>query len=93
MQELEDAEHSYLQRERRESSATVEEEGDGKDRNADVVLSDMWEPWEQTEGFWKRSLSNPYYRMMNTSGVVFRDHANSMVRTKRLVVTWPQTFR
>lgn len=44
----------------------------------DVVLSDMSEPWEQTEGFWKRSLSDPYYRMMNTSGVSFRDHAGNM---------------
>ncbi|CAF9914809.1 MAG: 2' O-ribose methyltransferase [Alectoria fallacina] len=44
----------------------------------DVVLSDMSEPWEQTHGFWKRSLSDPYYRMMNTSGVRFRDHAGSM---------------
>lgn len=48
----------------------------------DVVLSDMSEPWEQTEGFWKRSLSDPYYRMMNTSGVSFRDHAGSMVKSK-----------
>lgn len=46
----------------------------------DVVLSDMSAPWEQTEGFWKRSLSDPYYRMMNTSGINFRDHAGSMVR-------------
>lgn len=45
----------------------------------DVVLSDMSAPWEQTEGFWKRSLSDPYYRMMNTSGINFRDHAGSMV--------------
>ncbi|KAL8802632.1 MAG: hypothetical protein Q9182_003685 [Xanthomendoza sp. 2 TL-2023] len=44
----------------------------------DVVLSDMSAPWEQTEGFWKRSLSDPYYRMMNTSGISFRDHAGSM---------------
>ncbi|KAL8658937.1 MAG: hypothetical protein Q9202_007354 [Teloschistes flavicans] len=44
----------------------------------DVVLSDMSAPWEQTEGFWKRSLSDPYYRMMNTSGINFRDHAGSM---------------
>lgn len=50
------------------------------DRMVDVVLSDMSAPWEQTEGFWKRSLSNPYYRMMNTSGINFRDHAGSMVR-------------
>ena len=46
----------------------------------DIVLSDMSAPWEQTAGFWKRSLSDPYYRMMNTSGMSFRDHAGSMVR-------------
>ena len=50
-------------------------------RLVDVVLSDMSEPWPQTEGFWKRSLSDPYYRMMNTSGMAFRDHAGSMVLT------------
>ncbi|KAL8676666.1 MAG: hypothetical protein Q9186_006837 [Xanthomendoza sp. 1 TL-2023] len=49
-------------------------------RWVDVVLSDMSAPWEQTEGFWKRSLSDPYYRMMNTSGINFKDHAGSMVR-------------
>lgn len=45
----------------------------------DIVLSDMCEPWLQTAGFWKRSLSDPYTRMMNTSGISFRDHAGSMV--------------
>lgn len=50
------------------------------DKMVDVVLSDMSAPWEQTDGFWKRSLSDPYYRMMNTSGINFRDHAGSMVR-------------
>ncbi|MCJ1426217.1 2' O-ribose methyltransferase [Sticta canariensis] len=49
-----------------------------KDTMVDVVLSDMSAPWEQTDGFWKRSLSDPYYRMMNTSGMNFRDHAGSM---------------
>ncbi|KAL8762505.1 MAG: hypothetical protein Q9184_001505 [Pyrenodesmia sp. 2 TL-2023] len=49
-----------------------------EDRMVDAVLSDMSAPWEQTEGFWKRSLSNPYHRMMNTSGINFRDHAGSM---------------
>lgn len=49
-------------------------------RTVDVVLSDMSAPWHQTSGFWKRSLSNPYNRMMNTSGMSFRDHAGSMVR-------------
>ncbi|EPS31274.1 hypothetical protein PDE_06229 [Penicillium oxalicum 114-2] len=47
-------------------------------RTVDVVLSDMSAPWYQTSGFWKRSLSNPYHRMMNTSGNNFRDHAGSM---------------
>lgn len=49
-------------------------------RTVDVVLSDMSAPWLQTSGFWKRSLSDPYHRMMNTSGNNFRDHAGSMVR-------------
>lgn len=48
------------------------------ERTVDIVLSDMSEPWPQTSGFWKRSLSNPH-RMMNTSGILFRDHAGSMV--------------
>ncbi|RMZ72016.1 hypothetical protein GMOD_00007004 [Pyrenophora seminiperda CCB06] len=47
-------------------------------RVVDVVLSDMSEPWEQTEGLYKKSLSDPYFRMMNTSGNGFRDHAGSM---------------
>lgn len=54
-------------------------EDDGEGKMVDVVLSDMSEPWAQTEGFWKRSLSDPYYRMMNASGMGFRDHAGSMV--------------
>lgn len=49
-------------------------------RAVDVVLSDMSEPWDQTAGFYKKSLSDPYFRMMNTSGNAFRDHAGSMVR-------------
>ncbi|CBY02015.1 hypothetical protein LEMA_P008020.1 [Plenodomus lingam JN3] len=47
-------------------------------RVVDVVLSDMSEPWDQTTGFYKKSLSDPYFRMMNTSGNGFRDHAGSM---------------
>lgn len=46
-----------------------------------IVLSDMSEPWDQTSGFNVNSLSNPYRRLMNTSGVAFRDHAGSMVST------------
>ena len=38
----------------------------------DVVLSDMCEPWDLIEGRHKRSISNPYYRMMNTSGNAFQ---------------------
>ena len=44
-----------------------------------VVLSDMSAPWEQTTGFSVNTLSNPYHRLMNTSGMAFRDHAGSMV--------------
>lgn len=61
-------------------SKNVEDEVEG--RMVDVVLSDMSEPWAQTEGFWKRSLSDPYFRMMNTSGTNFRDHSGSMVMSK-----------
>lgn len=46
---------------------------------AQVVISDMSEPWPQTSGFSIRTLSNPY-RLMNTSGINFKDHAGSMVR-------------
>jgi 21S rRNA (uridine2791-2'-O)-methyltransferase len=56
-------------------------------RVVDVVLSDMSEPWDQTVGFHKRSLSDPYFRMMNTSGNAFRDHAGSMVGRSLLTTT------
>lgn len=47
----------------------------------DVVLSDMSEPWPlENTNYWKRSLSDPYIRMMNTSGINYKDHAGSMVR-------------
>lgn len=60
------------------------ENGEGPlPRTVNVVLSDMCEPWLQTSGFWKRSLSDPYNRMMNTSGNNFRDHAGSMVWLNR----------
>jgi len=49
-------------------------------RVVDVVLSDMSEPWDQTTGLWVKSVSNPYRRMQNTSGISFKDHAGSMVR-------------
>ena len=65
-----------------EGSRSAQEGSNGskakRDRVVDVVLSDMSEPWEQTIGFGKRSLTEPYRRMMNTSGIAFRDHAGSM---------------
>ncbi len=83
------AQESYIDRERHSDLAAESVDGaQGEDergqqaasaeRTVDVVLSDMSEPWPQTSGFWKKSLSNPY-RMMNTSGILFRDHAGSMV--------------
>lgn len=91
--DLEESSRSYIEIEKR-ADASMSDNGDCSTQIAqteklsdderggrvvDVVLSDMSEPWAQTDGFWKRSLSDPYYRMMNTSGVNFRDHAGSMV--------------
>ena len=87
--EVADLEQSYIDMERHAAeeadvemesgrrSRRTQEEAEGK--CVDVVLSDMSAPWKQTQGFWKRSLSNPYFRMMNTSGINFKDHAGSMV--------------
>jgi 21S rRNA (uridine2791-2'-O)-methyltransferase len=87
-----DQERRYIDLERHADEAPVE--GELKEKKArrgskkgkedsgkmvDVVLSDMSAPWEQTTGFWKRSLSDPYIRMMNTSGINFKDHVGSMV--------------
>lgn len=63
-----------------EARLSLKERDTRQGRAVDVVLSDMSEPWDQTAGFYKRSLSDPYFRMMNTSGHAFRDHAGSMVR-------------
>ena len=93
-EDLEHSSRSYLELEKRADMGTsnradeqAHKMGGGTSKTGevvcgmvDVVLSDMSEPWEQTEGFWKRSLSDPYFRMMNVSGVSFRDHAGSMVR-------------
>lgn len=62
-------------------------------KTVDVVLSDMSAPWYQTAGFWKRSLSEPYNRMMNTSGMNFRDHAGSMVCLSLLIRVVVLTIR
>ncbi|KAK5079400.1 2' O-ribose methyltransferase [Lithohypha guttulata] len=77
-------ETNYLERGRAATSDISDSENDKeKDMQhdgkvVDVVLSDMSAPWEITSGLWKNSLSNPYYRMMNTSGNKFKDHAGSM---------------
>ncbi|GAB7341090.1 hypothetical protein MBLNU457_7405t1 [Dothideomycetes sp. NU457] len=47
-------------------------------RVVDVVLSDMSAPWDLVSSGWIKSVSNPWSRMMNTSGMPFRDHAGSM---------------
>lgn len=93
-QDLEERSTSYLNLEQRANiearvighgAALASSHGQAKkdlagEKLVDVVLSDMSEPWAQTDGFWKRSLSDPYFRMMNASGNTFRDHAGSMVR-------------
>ncbi|KAI3539573.1 FtsJ-like methyltransferase [Colletotrichum costaricense] len=72
---------SYIDMERAasETSSTAKDGSEAKKgRLVDIVLSDMSAPWDQTSGFGVNSLSNPYHRMMNTSGMAFRDHAGSM---------------
>ena len=100
-EDLEKSSRSYLELEKRaevgnssQADLAMQNERGGRTGKGkvgsglvDVVLSDMWEPWEQTEGFWKRSLSDPYFRMMNTSGVNFRDHAGSMVQATTVSYT------
>lgn len=44
----------------------------------DVVISDMYECWPQTTGFWNNLTNLAYYRMANTSGVAVRDHYQSI---------------
>ncbi|KAF1973403.1 FtsJ-domain-containing protein [Bimuria novae-zelandiae CBS 107.79] len=57
---------------------SLQERDQCQGRVVDVVLSDMSEPWDQITGFYKKSLSDPYFRLMNTSGIAFKDHAGSM---------------
>lgn len=77
-----------------ESKLSLKERDVRQGRVVDVVLSDMSEPWDQTTGFYKKSLSDPYFRLMNTSGIAFKDHAGSMVRkrarTQESGLTWPR---
>lgn len=90
---IQEEETSYIDRERAATAESdSEEKNSGESRLSaeagsndicvDVVLSDMSAPWEiltSSHLSGKNSLSNPYYRMMNTSGNKFKDHAGSMV--------------
>ena len=73
----------YLERESHETALDEETEQEHNDKCVDLVLSDMWEPWDPLDGLRKKSISNPYFRLMNTSGNAFRDHAGSMVGRAR----------
>ncbi|KAG8169232.1 hypothetical protein KVR01_001981 [Diaporthe batatas] len=72
---------SYIDQEKQATQDIEEVTGAGEDEGAqkmvDLVISDMSEPWPQTSGFSSRTLSNPH-RLMNTSGINFKDHAGSM---------------
>lgn len=74
--------HNYFGSEQKESEIETGSNGGGIDNvgkgTVDVVLSDMCEPWELVSGVWVNSIKNPY-RLMNVSGVRFRDHIYSMV--------------
>jgi 21S rRNA (uridine2791-2'-O)-methyltransferase len=85
----ETTEQGYLDLEREENSAEEDEDPGSEhvDKCVDVVLSDMCEPWPITDGLYLKSKSNPYVRLMNTSGNAFRDHTGSMVCTKCFATT------
>ncbi|KAG6001136.1 hypothetical protein E4U21_004670 [Claviceps maximensis] len=70
---------SYIDKERHASEEVVGmKNGDPAAATVDVVLSDMSEPWLLSSGYRSKTLTNPYRRLMNTSGMAFRDHAGSM---------------
>ena len=72
--------YEAMDAERKEKEGLCQKELDRLEgRVVNVVLSDMSEPWPQTASTWIKSVSNPYRRMMNTSGMAFRDHAGSIV--------------
>ncbi|CAD6625461.1 XXYS1_4_G0034280.mRNA.1.CDS.1 [Saccharomyces cerevisiae] len=53
----------------------------------DVIISDMYEPWPQTTGFWNNITNQAYFRMANTSGVSIRDHYQSIDLCDAALVT------
>ncbi|PHH79138.1 hypothetical protein CDD82_2577 [Ophiocordyceps australis] len=72
------AQSSYIDRERHLDQESPTEADSQTIPIVDIVLSDMSAPWEPTSGFSSYSLSNPYRRLMNTSGNNIRDHTGSM---------------
>ena len=64
---------------RAETQLSLQERDRRHGRVVDVVLSDMSEPWDQVASLYKKSLSDPYFRLMNTSGIAFKYHAGSIV--------------
>ena len=44
----------------------------------DVIISDMYEPWQKTTNFWNNFTNLPYNRMANTSGLAIKDHSQSI---------------
>lgn len=53
----------------------------------DVIVSDMYEPWPQTTGFWNNITNSAYDRMANTTGVAIKDHYMSMDLCDAALVT------
>ncbi|CAI4061685.1 hypothetical protein SKDZ_07G1240 [Saccharomyces kudriavzevii ZP591] len=53
----------------------------------DVIISDMYEPWPQTTGFWNNITNQAYFRMANTSGLSIRDHYQSIDLCDAALVT------
>lgn len=44
----------------------------------DVIISDMYEPWPQSSGFWTNITNAAYNRMANTTGLAIKDHYQSI---------------
>ena len=75
----------YIDMAERDGSTDQVSLEEGREKGiVDVVLSDMSEPWPQTEGFWKNYLTEAYFRMMNVSGIRVKDHGDSMVLNRPL---------
>lgn len=63
-------------------SISEQEQPEHESQTVDVVLSDMCDIWPQTQGFGIANINNTYDRLQNTSGLIARDHAHSIVSTQ-----------